>query len=610
VSAEEQIPVVPDNTVPGLTAGAAESRYAVTHSHTISQCVGYLYVSPTRIRFEVIQPALDKGHSFDLLRSDFTAIQLWTLLGTPLNAVELKTARNNYHFSLLPDNADLANIPSKQWNLANALPANTLLAALKGQAGGTVAGVPSYPINTASAAPYPGAYPSYPAFGGVTPAAMPNTGNPTASAPYPGQYPTYPGAGVGVPVAAMPNAGSQTPIAPYPGQYPSYPAVGGGAPPPATLNAGGSTPGFRYPEQYPPYPATGGDVPGAAITGIGGLTPAAPYPGPYSPYPVVSGVASPSNFNVGGAAAGVPYPEQYPTYPAAGVGGPVAAMPNLGSPIAATSAQSAPELRYNPPANFYRSASRNPEDYSSGQVNASMQVYPFRPLSGDISQQFQRTLLREWIDPRYQESNVAASPSFSRVDLMGAQTTLVARFIENVAGTMKEHMRVAIVANGAAAVVDLSANSATSWQSAAPAMLASLNSATVVQSSAAANERDISLPGSSDASFGGLYMALKQRYMAALFGLPGTGGYVTAQHFFLLAPDGRMYRTYDAPPGDVRSFDYASAQRNDPENSGRWVRRGNQIVIQFSGPQPEQAVGAISAGGGFTMAGLLYEKQN
>jgi len=423
----QQFPPSPDKSSPG-PEGAAESRYAVAHLHTSSQCVGYLYVSQGQIRYEVVQPASDKSHSFDLSRRDLTAVQPWIFLGTPMNAAELKTARNNYHFTLLPATADLARTPLKQLSSINVLPASTLLAAINGQPVGAVTGVPT-------------------------------------------------------------------------------------------------------------------------------------------------------------------------------------AIPSVGGPLTGASEQSAPELRYNPPANFYRSASTNPEDYSSGQVNASMQVYPFRPFGGDISQQFQRTLLREWIDPRYQESNIGAPPSFSRVSLQGAQMVLVARFLENVVGTMKEHMRVAIVANGAVAVVDLSANSASSWQAAAPPMLAALNSATVVQNSAATRERDIAPSGPQDTSFAGLYSGIKQRYMAGILGIPGTGGYTPAQHYYLLAPDGRMYSTYNHP-GDVRSFDYAAAQRNDPENSGRWVRRGNQIVFQWTGPQPTQATVAISASGEFTLSGVVYSKEN
>lgn len=60
-----------------------------------------------------------------------------------------------------------------------------------------------------------------------------------------------------------------------------------------------------------------------------------------------------------------------------------------------------------------------------------------------------------------------------------------AHALENVAGTLHEHMRAVIVANGMAAVVDLSANTAMSWRAASPTMLASLNSMNVVQGSAA-----------------------------------------------------------------------------------------------------------------------------
>jgi len=62
-----------------------------------------------------------------------------------------------------------------------------------------------------------------------------------------------------------------------------------------------------------------------------------------------------------------------------------------------------PELRYQPPPGFYRSAITPPEDYAASEFNAGLQVYPFRPFSGDIEQAFRRSLLREWIDPRFQE---------------------------------------------------------------------------------------------------------------------------------------------------------------------------------------------------------------
>jgi hypothetical protein len=70
------------------------------------------------------------------------------------------------------------------------------------------------------------------------------------------------------------------------------------------------------------------------------------------------------------------------------------------APTRTSAQQMLPTLHYDPPSNFYRSASTPPEDYSSNEVNASLQIYPFRPFSGNIQQAFQQTLLREWIDPR------------------------------------------------------------------------------------------------------------------------------------------------------------------------------------------------------------------
>jgi len=52
-------------------------------------------------------------------------------------------------------------------------------------------------------------------------------------------------------------------------------------------------------------------------------------------------------------------------------------------------------LRYTPPANVFRQAIQPAEDYSFNGFNASLQVYQFRPFTGDIRQGVQRTLLRD-----------------------------------------------------------------------------------------------------------------------------------------------------------------------------------------------------------------------
>ena len=78
-----------------------------------------------------------------------------------------------------------------------------------------------------------------------------------------------------------------------------------------------------------------------------------------------------------------------------------------------------PELKFEDPPGFYRSAIYPPADYSSQEVNASLQVYPFRSFAGDVQLAFSRTLLRELIDARYQEVNVAPGAKLDAITVPG-----------------------------------------------------------------------------------------------------------------------------------------------------------------------------------------------
>lgn len=123
-----------------------------------------------------------------------------------------------------------------------------------------------------------------------------------------------------------------------------------------------------------------------------------------------------------------------------------------------------PELRFVDPPGFYRSAIYPPADFSSTEVNASLQVYPFRPVNGDVRQAFSRTLLRELVDARYQETNVVPGASIDAFRMPGADIVLRARFREVVAGQPHERMRMAVVVGTAVAILDATANSMASWQ--------------------------------------------------------------------------------------------------------------------------------------------------
>ena len=261
-------------------------------------------------------------------------------------------------------------------------------------------------------------------------------------------------------------------------------------------------------------------------------------------------------------------------------------------------AQGLPTLRYDPPPNFYYSAITPPDQFTSNEVNASLQIYPFRPFSGDIQQMFAQTLLREWIDPQYQEANLAAAPMLTRQTIPGADMVLAARFAENGGGTLKQHMRLVIVAGQAAAIVDASAYSPESWQRILPALNAMAASWQVV-----AGPPPLSAAGPPSAAaqaLAGVYMGFKGHYVVDLNRPVGYGNYERARHYYLFSPDGRVYRGFDllvTQSSDLGRFDFDQAERNEPESTGRYAVQSGQLVMQFGGPQPETITTALPQGG-------------
>lgn len=269
-----------------------------------------------------------------------------------------------------------------------------------------------------------------------------------------------------------------------------------------------------------------------------------------------------------------------------------AAVALFGALATVAPAQALPTLQYDPPANFYRSATTPPEQYSSNAVNAYLVVYSFRPDPASLLQVYRQTMLRSWIDPQYQETNVAGPPGIATGTLPGADTTIVWSFVENIAGLPRPHLRVAILSHGAVALVDLSANSEYSWQQAWPAMQATLASMQVVATPV------VDVPNASGATraFSGLFVGTKPRYVVNLNRPVGSGDWVTAMHFYLFSGDGRVYRGYDlpqAPGGDIRQFDFEAARRADPENSGTYAVEGSQLILLLGPQQAERITTAL-----------------
>lgn len=252
----------------------------------------------------------------------------------------------------------------------------------------------------------------------------------------------------------------------------------------------------------------------------------------------------------------------------------------------------AQELRYEPPANFSHSAITPPDDYSSNEFNAGFQVYPFRRVDGDAEQAFRRTMLREWIDPRYREENVAAPPEFRMGAVRGADKVVTARFAESIAGIPRQRMRMLIVSGGSAAIVDASANSMATWQRAVPAL--NVMAATLrVEGNAPANAQA--------GGISGLYRGSKPKYVVDLNRPVGYGSHVMAPHYYLFSADGRVYRAYDElklPGGDPARFDFEAARRADPANSGRYSIANGKLRLQMGEGRPPEVIDADAPQGG------------
>jgi hypothetical protein len=272
--------------------------------------------------------------------------------------------------------------------------------------------------------------------------------------------------------------------------------------------------------------------------------------------------------------------------------------------------QGAPVLRYDAPPNFSRSAITPPDDYSSNEFNASLQVYPFRPFSGDIAQMFQKTLLREWIDARFQESGIGAPPELRSGTDRAGHPVLSAQFVEANGGRL--HLRMVIVAGQAAAIVDASASGMQTWQRAWPAFTAVGASLRVDAASPPAATLTES-PAPAGRSVPGLYVARTMKDAVDVNRAPGFNMMrVPALLYYLFSADGRVYRVYDSlalAAGNPGRFDFDAAQRADPDNSGRYTIRGKELHIQLGGRSVQTIVTTLPEGGRLTIENEHFERK-
>lgn len=124
-----QGPAQPNQTPAAASNG--DLRFAVAHKHMATWCYGYLYVTGTEVRYEVVQPQSDRGHSFTADRSS-VVVSHRTVLGQALpNFINLKVKSQSYNFLWLANEAEVRSGGAHRMTPPEAAPPDTLIAAIQ-----------------------------------------------------------------------------------------------------------------------------------------------------------------------------------------------------------------------------------------------------------------------------------------------------------------------------------------------------------------------------------------------------------------------------------------------------------------------------------------------
>ena len=283
---------------------------------------------------------------------------------------------------------------------------------------------------------------------------------------------------------------------------------------------------------------------------------------------------------------------------------------------AAPAAAQAPALRYDPPSGF--AAGRGADGaqiWTAPSRDGVLVIYPFQSFRGDLERDFQQTLFRDRVAAAYREGRTLTTPDYARPSVGGADAAILAVFTGETRGAPRMHARIAILADGSVAVVDLMAGSVEAFhrhlQTVTP-VFGSMHvlrappgrSAAVAGSSAAAAAVPRGSPATASAA--GLFVAAKRMFRFGATGSPGSGSWETKNEWFLLSGDGRVQRGVDlptSPNGDIRRFDYEGARRAEPGNGGAYTVRGSAVAIRLGGDSFD---GVLNADGDLVINGTTY----
>ncbi len=255
-------------------------------------------------------------------------------------------------------------------------------------------------------------------------------------------------------------------------------------------------------------------------------------------------------------------------------------------PAVALASAAQPALSYDPPAGWKRGPYNSPAVFTAPGGQAELHVYGFQRYDGDVRARMRQTRLFELIGIEHREHGPLEPPKAGELTVQGAGQVPFVTFAEQRNGVVRYRLRVAVPAPGAVALVEFHALTLDAWKRELATVDKVFASMRVGDAPAAAATAGPA-PGQ---KFGGLYLASVRRMV---FRATGGSEWTTSTEFYLLSPDGKLYRGHglpEVPGGNVARFDYEKARRADPGNSGSYTASGSRVTITVGDERINAAV--------------------
>jgi len=273
--------------------------------------------------------------------------------------------------------------------------------------------------------------------------------------------------------------------------------------------------------------------------------------------------------------------------------------------LGAPAARAQPALRYDRPPGFFGGGGDPTETWLSISADGLITIYPFRPFAGDFRSHFAETRFAERIE-KDRETRVLTAPSVDDVTVPGADAAVWSLFRADHAGYVREHGRLAVLARGQVAVIDVHSSSPEAWARNWPGALALFQSLSVL-AEAPRPVAPVPTPGPVG-QVAGLYLGSAQVFQGNPMGPVGSGAWVSGTKWYLLSGDGRVqsgFRLPQAPNGDIRLFDYDAARRKDPGFGGTYSVEARQVTLRLGN---ETVVADLTPEGHLVIRGTVYRR--